>query len=155
MFNGENDKTRMLVDMRLAGEHRLKGNLLVVPSSTVMRTLNNDSQFLEFEELDGVLHLIAKSTICEVVPVVLPKAARLESKAIDTQNTPHRALGLKPDATAAEIEAAYASLSQIHAAENFTAVALPPEVLRYLEARRGHLTAAYHFLTGKPAAEAA
>ncbi len=155
MLGGDNDKTRMLVDLTLSGERRLKGNLLVVPSSTVMRTLNNDSQFLEFEELDGVLHLIAKASICEVVPVVLPKSRGLESKPVDGQNTPHRALGLEPGASASEVEAAFAALSQTYASANFTASALPEEVLRYLEAKRGHLAAAYGFLTGKPKAAVA
>ncbi len=147
MFNGENDKTRMLVDITLTGERRLKGNLLVMPSSTVMRTLNNDSQFLEFEELNGVMHLLAKTAICEVVPADLPRARRLESKPVDSQNTPHKALGLDPDASAADVEAAFASLSRIYASDNFTDSVLPAEVLTYLEAKRGHLAAAYGFLT--------
>ena len=149
MFNSENDKTRMLVNIALTGERSLKGNLLVVPSSTVLRTLNNDSQFLEFEELDGSMHLIAKSSICEVVPVVLPRDARLDSKPVDNQNTPHKALGLNADASAEEVEAAFASLNQIYATGNFTASVLPEEVSRYLEAKRSHLAAAYGFLTGK------
>lgn len=147
MFNGENDKTRMLVDITLAGERSLKGNLLVMPTSTVMRTLNNDSQFLEFEELNGVMHLLAKTSIRDVVPVVLPKARQLESRPVDNQNTPHKALGLNPDASAADVEAAFASLSRIYASDNFADSRLPAEVLTYLEAKRTHLAAAYGFLT--------
>ncbi len=154
MFNNADQRAKVLIDIALIDGRRLKGNLLMMPTSTLQRTINNDTLFIEFEDLDGVLHMIAKRAVVEVVGTALPKAAKLENKS-DAQNAPHKTLGLAPEASSAEIEAAYASLMQMHDAAAYSGINLPEEISRYLEVRRNNIKAAYDFLTGSQAGKAA
>lgn len=148
MFNKEDEKKEVLVTMKLADGRTLKGNLLLPKISTLSRQLNNDSYFYDFADLEGNLCFIAKSSISEVAPAVLPKAAAPEATKFDETTSPHKALGLSPDASPADIEAAFANLSAQYDAAKFANADLPEEINRYLTAKRAQLGAAYKFLTG-------
>lgn len=65
MFNKEDERARSLVELVMSDSRRLKGNILMPPISSLSRQLNNDTLFLEFEDFDGGLHLLAKQAIAD------------------------------------------------------------------------------------------
>ena len=132
----------------MSDSRRLKGNILMPPISSLSRQLNNDTLFLEFEDFDGGLHLLAKQAIAEVIVAPNPKAVKLEAKPLDQRNTPHKELGLGPDATEGQIEEAYPQMLRKYDPAAIANLDLPAEVAAYFSAKTANVEAAYKFLAG-------
>jgi DnaJ-domain-containing protein 1 len=155
MFNKEDDKAKILVELVMSDSRRLKGNMLIPPISTLARQLNNDTLFMEFEDFEGGLHMVAKQAMGEIILAKSPKAAKLEAKPLDQRNTPYLELGLAPNATPQQIEEGYAAMMRKYDPEAIASLNLPDEVLAYYTAKRANIEAAYKFLAPKQDNEAA
>ncbi|MCC2098443.1 MAG: hypothetical protein KDJ29_16225 [Hyphomicrobiales bacterium] len=155
MFNKEDDKAKILVELVMSDSRRLKGNMLIPPISTLSRQLNNDTLFMEFEDFAGGLHMVAKQAMGEVIVAKSSKAAKLEAKPLDQRNTPYRELGLTPDATPAQVEEGYAAMMRKYDPDAIASLNLPDEITTYFKAKRANIEAAYKFLVPKDENEAA
>ena len=155
MFNKEDERTKILVELVMSDSRRLKGNMLIPPISTLQRQLNNDTLFLEFEDFNGGLHMVAKQAMGEIIIAPNPKAAKLDPKPLDRRNTPHMELALEPDASADEIEAGHAAMLAKYDPAKFENMDLPAEVMAYFTAKRANIEAAYNFLSDSADTEAA
>lgn len=155
MFNNENDRDKLLVEMNLSDGRVFKGNLLVVKSSTLSRTLNNDSQFLEFESMEGTVRMIAKKAISDVRSIDMPKPIDLGAKTERSDTDPYRTLGLAANAAPADIHDAYIRMSKIYHPDKFSGADFPKEIMQYLDSKIRAINAAHELLTGKSAKAAA
>ena len=148
MFRNEQEKQIVLVELSLSDGQFMKGKLFIAPASTLMRTLNGDSGFLEFENAEGAILVISKSAIVSVTSLTMPRVNELPKIGMEGSD-PHRVLGIEPGAEQDEIHHAYVELSKIYHPDRFAGLRLPSEVETYLNARIRSINAAYHFLTDR------
>lgn len=67
MFNNGDKKEALPVQLALSDGRNLEGQILLPASSSLTRTLNGETEFLDFESQSGVKSIIAKSAIVELV----------------------------------------------------------------------------------------
>jgi len=68
MFNNDEDRKLVPVQLALNDGRNLSGNLVLPLSVDIKRVLNGDNLLLEFKSLAGVLSFIVKSAITEITP---------------------------------------------------------------------------------------
>ncbi len=68
MFNNDEKRKLMPVQLALNDGRRLEGNLVLPLSVDIKRVLNGDNLLLEFKTLAGVVSFIVKSAITEITP---------------------------------------------------------------------------------------
>ena len=68
MFNNDDKRKKVPVQLALTDGRRLEGNLVLPMSVDIKRVLNGDSLIVEFETLAGVPSYVAKSAITEIIP---------------------------------------------------------------------------------------
>ncbi len=83
MFNSSDRNKAVSADLTLSDGRKLKGKMIMPISSDLMRLLNSDTNFIEFETHSGVRSVIARSAIVEVLPTEIPKVRQLNSNLED------------------------------------------------------------------------
>ncbi len=68
MFNNDEKRKLIPVQLGLSDGRRLEGNLVLPLSVDLRRALNGDNPLLEFNTLAGVVSFIVKSAITEITP---------------------------------------------------------------------------------------
>ncbi len=143
MFNGGDQKKAVLAELTLSDGRKLKGKLIIPVSSDLMRTLNGDANFVEFETPAGVRSVIARTAIIEVLPIETPKARRLDAEFADDSFDPHEILGLTNAASEKQVRTAYVKLTKRYHPDRYISMDLPKEISTYVEAMSRRINAAY------------
>ena len=106
MFNDENAKKKVLVQLLRSDGEQLTGYLIVPMASDLTRTLNNDVKFLELQDFAGNVRLVAKSSVVEL-STQEPKKAELKTPEAGHNFDPYKVLGLPNSASTSEVRKAY------------------------------------------------
>ncbi len=109
--------------------------------------MNRPDAFVEFEPRDGRVMSIAKHAIESIASLDLPRTDQLARRSPGSGFDPGRVLGVKPEASTAEIRAAYLAKARLYHPDQFANHPLPAEVSEYLQAMFVHVQAAYEELS--------
>ena len=144
MFRNGDRKKAVSAELTLQNDRKLSGKVTIPAGSDLMRMLNGDAKFIEFETLSGVRSMIACSAIAEVQQTEIPKVQRLNAKLeLDDSIDPYETLGLSKGASTDEVRAAYISLTKIYHPDRYASMDLPSEMLNYVEAMSRQINTAY------------
>jgi DnaJ-domain-containing protein 1 len=135
------------VEISLEDGSVVTGRAALPPSRAVHRLLDGADPFLFVEAFDGEGTFIPKTAIktLKIVTPVKPKTLYVAATDATTFD-PHRILGVAKDASFDEIKAAYHQLAKQYHPDVYASVALPGEVVAYLEARAKQINAAFRVL---------
>ncbi|MGI9408039.1 MAG: J domain-containing protein [Hyphomicrobiaceae bacterium] len=127
--------------------HTLSGVCHIVATRTLEEELNNGGAFLDFEPYSGERAYIAKSAICRIVRIDLPKAEQLDQAArfFDAAD-PYAILNVKRGTDKAAIQAAYHALAKQYHPDRFAGLDLPSEIANYASDMARRVNEAYKML---------
>lgn len=143
----DDDRLKLPVTLTMADGRHLIGDLVVNLGGTLERTLNNDSKYVLFRDMDTSERMIAKTAIIEVqsrkkVKIVdLPQVDRMAG------GDPYSVLGIDQNASDQEIRSAYLLLAKAYHADRFAKTPLPREVAEYTNSMSQRINEAYSILT--------
>lgn len=141
------------VEITLDDGTTVTGRAALPQSRAVHKLLDGADAFLYIDQFDGESAFIPKASIKALKLVMPTRLQALHLPASDaTQFDPYKVLGLAKGATWDEIRAAYHALTKTYHPDLFAAVALPPEVARYLDGRTKQINAAFRLLKTSSAA---
>ena len=129
MFKSSYRKETVLVELTLADGRKLPGKVIIPQSSDLIRVLNGDSRFIEFESHMGKRSIIARSAIVEICESEMPKVRKLYSEMGDENVDPYTVLGLAKGASAEEVREAYLALTKLYHPDQYANMDLPKELL--------------------------
>jgi DnaJ-domain-containing protein 1 len=152
MLRDENAKQKILVEIMRQDGRSMVGYLIVPQASDLRRFLNNNAQFVEFEDLDGVHQMIAKQSMVDVSAKSLAGSPDIK---VPNAQDPYMILGLTKTAGSAEVRAAYLKLTKLYHPDQFNSVRLPDEVVRYLAAMFDRSNTAYNLIKSRSQSEMA
>jgi len=134
MFNNESAKKQILVTVTTSDGTVQQGNLIIGQTSDLLRTLNGDGKFLEFESMSGEKRFIAKNALAQIEPSDIPKVKKLIANSdIGKDFDPFKILKVGPDADAKTIHSAYLERVKSYHPDHFSSVDLPKEMAEYAE----------------------
>lgn len=143
------------VELTLDEGSVVAGRAALPQSRAVHKLLDGPDAFIYIDQFAGESAFIPKASI-KALKLVMP--ARLQTLHLAVTDAasfdPHKVLGIAKDATWDEVRAAYHSLTKLYHPDVFAAVALPPEVARYLDSRTKQINAAFRLLKSPRASTA-
>ncbi|MEQ1695618.1 MAG: J domain-containing protein [Hyphomicrobiaceae bacterium] len=141
------------VEISLDDGSTVTGRAALPQSRAVHKLLDGPDAFIFIDRFDGESAFIPKASIKALKLVMPTRLQPLHLLVTDaTQFDPYKVLGLAKAASWDEIRAAYHALTKTYHPDLFAAVALPPEVARYLDSRTKQLNAAFRLLKASNAA---
>lgn len=146
MFANEDAKKKVLVRILRSDGETLVGNLLLPLVSDLMRSMNNDVKFFEFEDFSGEVRMIAKSSIVELKSEALVKKAELKNQVDNSHADPYAILGVSSSASWGDVRKAYVRLTKQYHPDTYSAVTLPPEVVSYMSGVFSQSNTAYNLI---------
>ncbi len=147
MFNSENATKNIPVTVTLMDGSVQMGNIMIGLTSDLQRTLNGDTKFLEFEDMNGNRCFFGRHSIAQVAPTDIPKVKKLNSGTdSDEDFNPFRILKIAPGSDAATIQAAYYARAKLYHPDRFSNAQLPDEMARYAENMSRLVNAAFQTL---------
>ena len=145
-MNDERDRLRLPITMELAEGSEVMGDLIVNIGGTMERTLNNDSKFVLFGDLDGSERMIAKSNILSMASRKATKAVNLPNQGNSDETSPYAVLGIDKSATDDQIREAFVARARAYHPDRFNTVDLPREVAEYTQTMSRRINEAYAVL---------
>lgn len=146
-MDDHDNRLKLPITLSLGDGRDFLGDLIVSVGGNVERTLNNDSKFILFGDLDGSERMIAKSAIIEVSTRKTAKIVKLPTEAKVDDADPYELLAIEKTATDQEIKDAWHAKARAYHADKFANVELPPEVAAYTNAMSRRINEAYAVLT--------
>lgn len=145
-MNNERDRLRLPITMNLADGHEVMGDLIVNIGGTMERTLNNETKFVLFGDLDGSERMIAKSNILAMAARKATKAVNLPNQNGSDDNSPYAVLGIDKSANDDQIRDAFVARAKAYHPDRFNNVDLPREVAEYTQTMSRRINEAYAML---------
>ena len=130
-------KEKMSVEMEIDGGARLMGHMFVAQNQRIPDLLNDDRDFLPFENLDSSIFIFHKSAARGVKPVEKKNTANVEA------DNPYGVLGVADDASDVEIREAYHRCVQENHPDRLQSMSLPAEFVRLAHERMTSINDAY------------
>jgi DnaJ-domain-containing protein 1 len=152
VFSNEDAKKKLLVTILRSGGEQLVGNLLLPVMADLVRTMNNEIRYLEFEDLRGNISLLLKSSIIELRTETLKQKPNLKGNK-DPNAEPFGVLGLKPDAQWGDVRKSYVRMTKLYHPDQYSTVTLPDEVLQYMSDMFSQSNTAYNIIKSTMAAK--
>lgn len=150
MFNSENNTKSVPVSVTLTDQSVHMGNMVIAMTSDLPRTLNGDTNFLEFEDMSGTRCFFAKHALSQVTPTDIPKVKKLDSGTdSDEDFNPFRILKISPESDAAAIQAAYYQRAKLYHPDRFSGCDMPDEMARYADNMSRLVNAAFQVLSNQ------
>ena len=146
MFRNSDRKETVLVELTLADGRKLPGKVFLSQSSDLLRVLNGDSRFIEFESHTGKKSIISRSAIVEICEAEMPKVRKLYSEMGDETVDPYVVLGLAKGASAEEVREAYVALTKLYHPDRYSGMDLPKEILNYIDQMSRRINSAYEII---------
>ena len=147
MFNSENDTKKIPVTVTLTDQSVHMGNMIIAMTSDLLRTLNGDTKFLEFENMSGDYCFFAKHSLSQVTPTDIPKVKKLDAGTdSDEEFNPFRVLKVSPDSDATSIQKAYYKRAKMYHPDRFSGCELPGEMALYADNMSRLINAAFQTL---------
>lgn len=145
--SGSAHQSAVAASLTLADGEVLTGHFYISAARAISDVLNGETQFLEFQPLDGARRFIAKRAIRAISLADAPGAKALETRRPqDGEFDPYGALGVKRGAGWEEIREAYLRLAKTYHTDRYASVELPAEVRDYLAQMSKRVNAAYTML---------
>jgi DnaJ-domain-containing protein 1 len=152
VFSNEDAKKKILVTILRSDGDELVGNLVLPVMADLVRTMNNEIRYLEFEDLRGNMSLLLKSSIIELRTESLKQKPKLQNTK-DANAEPFAMLGLKPDAPWADVRKSYVRMTKLYHPDQYSTVTLPDEVLHYMSEMFSQSNTAYNIIRSTMAAK--
>ena len=150
MFNSENNTKSVPVSVTLTDQSVHIGNMIIAMTSDLPRTLNGDTNFLEFEDMSGTRSFFAKHSLSQVTPTDIPKVKKLDSGTdSDEDFNPFRILKISPQSDPAAIQAAYYTRAKLYHPDRFSGCDMPDEMARYADNMSRLVNAAFQVLSNQ------
>lgn len=149
MFGGaDGDQKLIEVRIELTNGEKLGGQVVVSQTGTLASALNGEQGFVKFQPREGEAKFIAKSAICSVEAIDIPKAEQLSRRSLEIGDRfdPFAVLGVDADATKSSARSAYTRLMMQYHPDKFSGVELPREVAGYLAAMSKRINIAYSMI---------
>lgn len=142
-----NQTKDVAVEIMLADDQVVAGNIRVPVQRTVFTVLNSDAGFIDFNPFEGERAFIAKSAVRSVRPLqeisdVSRDALSKRSQSFD----PHAILEIEKGTDTEGLRQAYLKLTKLYHPDRFANAGLPSEVSDYLAVRAQQINMAYDVL---------
>lgn len=126
----------------------LKGRIAVTAGRSLVDTLNNPAQFVEFEDYAGARTYLSKQAIA-AIRQVHPQRGQLLPRMRDTDGfDPYQILGLQLGASFEDVRTAYIAKAKVYHPDRYNHAELPDEARRYLKDMARRINAAFSSLQG-------